>query len=262
MTSMDDAFVARGLIAWRADSKRPPRPAAIASARAAMLSAVAAQPRRRLAVLLGLRRRPQGTAVRLALVGVATGAALTIGAIGWNSPAGSPLHAVRLARERVELAVPGIDSVTLKVGFAEDRLADAESGRDPVESLAEATSLLAAVEGSLPADHTAAVWTRWNADEAELAVLEAEESPNPSRSSASTSPSSAGGGGLAPAGASHASPRPTGREGEPSENGGAGSEPPEPSERAPSTPGQSPEPSEREGPPLGVPSPTPSGVDH
>jgi hypothetical protein len=126
--------------------------------------------------------------------------AAVVGVLGWSAPAGSPLHDVRLARESVALHLPGADSSTLVLGFAEDRLADAQAGRNPQSSLVEAANLLATCRGSLPSDHGDALWQRWTRDQAELVDLQARLAPppgsatQPSPSPAPKSPSPAAAG--------------------------------------------------------------------
>jgi hypothetical protein len=94
-------------------------------------------------------------------------AAAVVVALGWSAPAGSPLHAVRLAREAVILDLPGSDRAGRELQFAEDRLADAAAGRDRSASLSEAATLLDSAARDMHG-RSGATWDRWSRDEAEL----------------------------------------------------------------------------------------------
>lgn len=182
MSTPDDPTFERALRAWIDDGHRQPQPRVVAQARAAMHRAVAAgvpQPRRS---LLGLRRRlgfvPQGPRLRTrrAVLAFSTGllgAAAAVGAVGWNAPAGSPLHSIRVAREDVTLKVAG--SAELRMAYAEARLHDASamSTGDSAASLAEARRLLDEARGELPSDHSSPLWSRWETDERQLSDDEA-----------------------------------------------------------------------------------------
>jgi len=159
------------LAAWRAESLRPPEPAARERAREAMHAARARSFRSRglpLAPHLRLRLRHP---VLAGLCGVVAGATL-LGVLGWNAPAGSPLFGVRVARQGVQLALPGADAATLHLEFAEVDLADARGGIDPSSSLADARAELAAALPELPADHGSPLWSRYDGD---LTVLATEQ---------------------------------------------------------------------------------------
>jgi hypothetical protein len=145
-------------------------------ARAAMLAAVASGRRGLLARALwfsaGFRLR--GLRVRLAGFVGAVAVAAAVAGVGWNAPAGSFLHGVRVARQSVQLAVPGADLAGLHLQFAEQSLADARDGINAAASLADARSELDAAREVLPANHSSPLWTRWGDDEA---VLGTEEEP-------------------------------------------------------------------------------------
>lgn len=156
MNGVDD-LLAPYVAAWRADSLSPLSPRARERARAAMLAAVAASDGRRyrgrgvaFRVRLGRRRGPQ----RLAGALVTLTAAVVLGLLGWNAPAGSPLHGVRVVRQSVQLAVPGADLPALHLQFAEQSLADARNALNSAASLADARAELDAAHGLLPADHS------------------------------------------------------------------------------------------------------------
>jgi len=140
-----------------------------------MLAAVASRRRgllgRALWFSAGFRLR--GLRVRIAGFVGAVAVAAAVAAMGWNAPAGSFLHGVRVARQSVQLAVPGADLAGLHLEFAEQSLADARDGIDPAASVADARSELDAARGVLPPDHSSPLWTRWGDDEAILGTEEA-----------------------------------------------------------------------------------------
>jgi hypothetical protein len=274
-----DPGLALDLARWRIDSRRDPRPEAAAAARAAMLAVVASPPRRwRLAALPGahLPRTHRRLALDGALGGALAVAGVTVG-VGWQAPVGSPLHTVRLARERLQLALPGTDGATLRLGFAEQRLADARAGHDPA-GLDEAAALLADDRADLPADHTAQPWVRWTRDETELDSLEARLRSG-SLSPGGSSPAEPEAGSDAPAGPVRGSAAPSHggmSSGAPSAPARGGTEPgetapagagPAPSASPPAaTAPSSPAPSRDDGPaprsspwPQGTPAPTLGG---
>ena len=75
-------------------------------------------------------------------------------ALGWDAPAGSPLHEVRIGREQVGLILAAGDARTaLRLSYAESRLRDAKAGIDPQGSLGEAAGLLDQARAALPAGH-------------------------------------------------------------------------------------------------------------
>jgi hypothetical protein len=157
--------------ALRQESSTPPRPAAMAMARAVMHQARVARPRTRVSALplfTGQLRRAFTTGRMMAAGGgLATGLA-AVSVLGWNAPAGTPLHVVRLAHEQIALAVPGVDRTGLELSYAESRLQDAVQGTSRAASLDEASRLLADAHGQLPADHGSAVWSRWQDDQKQL----------------------------------------------------------------------------------------------
>ena len=174
----------RALAEMAREANTPPEAATELGARKLMHAAVArqaattAQPasfREQAAGLLGRHVRFTGAVVTAA-------AAATMVVLGWSAPAGSPLHGVRLVRESVALHLPGADDATLVLGYAEERMSDAASGRDPQASLAEASQLLKSCRGYLPSDHSDPVWQRWTRDEVEVARLEAQLIPSPGSS--------------------------------------------------------------------------------
>lgn len=242
MSAPDDRGLARHLAAWRADSRSAPRPEAIAEARRAMLAAPPPASAAGWRSLLGLRPRRRG---RLVVATLAAGLAVLtpITVLGWDAPAGTPLHGVSVVKEHVALAVPGVDHVALTLQFAEQSLADARAGHDPRDSLAEAKSLLDGVAGELPADGGAAVRARWSRDEAELAAIEDDLAGSETAAPAEGS----GGRESTPA----ASGRPA--TAEPSDEAGPS--------RPPSSPGASTEPTPAGESAAALPTPAPSGSD-
>jgi hypothetical protein len=171
----DDELLAPYLAAWREDSLYPSLPHSRELARTAMLAAVASRRGgllgRALWFSAGFRLR--GLRVRMAGFAGAVAVAAAVAAVGWNAPAGSFLHGVRVARQSVQLAVPGADLAGLHLEFAEQSLADARDGIDPAASVADARSELDAARGVLPPDHSSPLWTRWGDDEAILGTEEA-----------------------------------------------------------------------------------------
>lgn len=161
----------------RDESAAVPRTAAMTAARAAMHDERTAVIRRPLTWFESLWADVRRTLTprRLALTGIPAAAALAaVVAVGWNAPAGSPLHVVRVAREQVALAVPGADRASLELSDAEARLRDARQGTNVSASLADASRLLDDARAHLPADHAAALWRRWRDDENELSSLSAQ----------------------------------------------------------------------------------------
>lgn len=176
MTPADDLGLTRHLAGWRADSLRSPRPEAMAAARRAMLAARGAEAPGGWRSALGLRpRRPRRLLVASAAASLAVLTPITV--LGWDAPAGTPLHGVWVVKEHVALAVPGVDHVALTLQFAEQSLADARAGHDPRDSAAEAASLLDSVAGDLTAGGGPALRARWIRDEAELTAIEDDLAP-------------------------------------------------------------------------------------
>lgn len=176
------------LDAWVEESRIAGRPAGMSAARAAMHAAAPAPGGRRRLVALApaVRRHPW----RLTGAGLAAAAAVAL-VVGWNAPAGSPLHQVRLGREDLALAFArGSSGVELRLQYAEDRLREAQAGAHPADSLAEAGSLIDGARGDLSADRTDPLWTRWVIDEADLqgqrTVLGSSPPPAPTATPAST----------------------------------------------------------------------------
>jgi len=154
------------LLSWREQSWQQPEPTATQAARAAMHRAVATVRPQGLAAQLRsvLSARRLTLAVGPALVA----AAAVVGVAGWNAPAGSALHDVRLAREHVQLLLAGSGADELRLSFAEDRLRDAASGVDRQGSLDEAAGLLGDARADLGSNPHSALWGRLNADLAAL----------------------------------------------------------------------------------------------
>jgi hypothetical protein len=231
-----------------------PRPAAMTAARAAMHGARIAPGSTRGGALpmFGDRLRRIVTPGRLIAAGggLVTGVA-TVALLGWNAPAGTPLHVVRLAHEQIALVVPGVDRTGLELSYAESRLHDAIQGTSTAASLDEASRLLADVHGRLPADRAAAVWSRWQDDQKQLDGLRDQHGGDGGPGGASSSGGGAAGDqheGSGPAGGSGASgsagPSPGG-----GDRGGHGSAP---------NPGVSPGGGGEHG--RGAPAPQPSGA--
>jgi hypothetical protein len=149
----------------RAESAAPARPDAVAAARRAMHMAAAERAGHRgMAPLLDRARRLLTPHRLMAGAAGATLGLAAVTALGWNAPAGAPLHAVEVAHEQIALALPGIDRVSLDLNYAEVRLAQAAGGDSPGDALDEAQRLLDDAHSHLPGDHGAAVWTRWQSD--------------------------------------------------------------------------------------------------
>jgi hypothetical protein len=187
-----DPGLATALRAWRQDSLAPVRPAAMASARGAMHQARVARLQRRRVAVLGSRFRAALTPGRLlaGAGGVAAGLA-AVAVLGWNAPAGSPFHVVRLAHEDIAMAVPGADRTGLDLAFAEARLREVRQGAAPAAALDEAARLLDDAHARLPADHASPLWERWQDDVHELDGL---RGPHPGEDGAPSAPAVAPGG--------------------------------------------------------------------
>ena len=211
---MDEERLLAALQAMRDGGLRPAEPVARQRARVAMHQAVEAAGERGAGALILGRLRAAVTLRRTATVlgAAAVAGVAAIGVAGWSAPAGSSLHDVRLVREHIALAVPGLDHASLELSFVEDRLADARAGRDVRQSLQEASSLLADCRRYLPAAAGSPLAVRWSADTQSLARLEA---------ALVTPGSTAGeGGGSGEEGSTPAQPGSTGGTG--AENGGSG----------------------------------------
>jgi hypothetical protein len=161
-----DPLPYNALAVLRAEASIRPRPSARRATLAAVHAAVAAAPAprrwRRTAVLAAVMRHP----LALATTAAAAAVVAVIG-LGWNAPPGSPLHDVRLARERVALALAH-DPTGLRLSYAEDRLRDAHSASNPAPYLSEANDLLKDVGSALPASTTDPLRVRWASDERQL----------------------------------------------------------------------------------------------
>jgi hypothetical protein len=155
----------------REQSGAPADHAAMEAARAAMHRAVAAQPQRRGLGLLAFHLRLALTPARLLAAGGGAVAGLAVVAtLGWNAPAGSALHAVRVAHEALVLALPGADRVGLDLDYAEARLHDAQHQSGSwSSSLDEAGRFLDDARRHLTS--TSPQWSRWQGDEKLLSEL-------------------------------------------------------------------------------------------
>jgi hypothetical protein len=189
-----DPRLAAAFAELRAASGELAGPDAVANARGAMYRAVAERHEPR-GLLLVMHRTRRGLALHRVFAGLA-GAAMALSAVtalGWNSPAGAPLHLVQLAHEQISLALPGTDRAAADLGYAEARLDQAARGESESEALSEAQRLLDDAHDYLPADHTSALWARWQADSGRLVALrtgfeheaqKAEQTPPPGGSTA------------------------------------------------------------------------------
>lgn len=179
-----------------AESAVLPSAAFPARARAAMHTAVESRAARGAAwaPLRGLAGR------RTAALGAALATASVLVA-GWSAPPGSSLHAVRLVREQLTLALPGGDRAGRELGFAEDRLREATRASDPAAALTEASSLLAAAAHDLHGG-AGAQWGRWSRDEARLLQAEATGRRGGGASGPAPTVGGSGGGGTSPGGGS------------------------------------------------------------
>lgn len=158
------------LDAWREDSRRDPAFLPREQARAAMLAAVASHgaARRRARPLsfppFSFRLRHGRPVLAGSLAALA--AAVVVGVLGWNAPAGSPLYGVRAAKQSIALALPGANLAALHLSYAEESLADARDGVNPAASLANASAELQAAHAVLPPEHSSSLWARYGEDEA------------------------------------------------------------------------------------------------
>lgn len=158
MTEGLDPRLVEVLRAWREESAAPSDSTGRSAARMAMREAVHEQApaptwstgawRDRLArAIAAMRAHPRLVAAALAPLAV-----VGLTALGWSSPADSPLHFVEVSRERAELALPGADRAGLELSFAESRLQDAALGKAPAASVREADSLLHDARRDLPSN--------------------------------------------------------------------------------------------------------------
>jgi hypothetical protein len=195
--SDSSAILARYLAAWRVESLQAPRTLAREQARAAMLASnTPGNPRRGRALSFLFTLRWRGRRQVLIASTALLGAAVAVGLFGWNAPAGSALYSVRVARQSVQLWLPGADLALLHLQFAEDNLDNARRGVNVSASLAAAGSELDAARHQLPpAAQAASLWERYDVDEATLVAqeqeLESEQRAEQARPSAGT-PASGG----------------------------------------------------------------------
>lgn len=157
-----DPGLQRAFEALRQESSPAPRPEAMAAARAAMHQARTVEMERRPLQRLARRLGTALTMHRLMAAGsaVAAGVAL-VALLGWNAPAGSPLHGVRVAHEQLALVLPGSDRAGLDLGYAESRLEQAQHDGSTA-ALDEAQRLLDDAHAHLSAGST--LWPRWQRD--------------------------------------------------------------------------------------------------
>ena len=186
MTGDERHSLPSGVAAWAAESRLTPREQPMADARAAMHAAAAAPPAaipgRSSRILPALRAAGRHHPLRLGTATLVAAASLLV-ALGWDAPAGSPLHEVRIGREQVGLILAAGDARTaLRLSYAESRLRDAKAGIDPQGSLGEAAGLLDQARAALPAGHDGELWQRWTGDEATLRALRAGSSDDGGRS--------------------------------------------------------------------------------
>ena len=186
MTGDERHSLPSGVAAWAAESRLTPREQPVADARAAMHAAAAAAPAaipgRSSRILPALRAAGRRHPLRLGTATLVAAASLLV-ALGWDAPAGSPLHEVRIGREQVGLILAAGDARTaLRLSYAESRLRDAKAGIDPQGSLGEAAGLLDQARAALPAGHDGELWQRWTGDEDTLRALRAGSSDDGGRS--------------------------------------------------------------------------------
>jgi hypothetical protein len=166
--------LAADFAALREESEVPARRESVALARAAMYRALTEEPER-LGLLVFVDRFRRVLSLHRVLAGAA-GATLALSAVtalGWNAPAGTPLHMVEVAHEQLSLAFPGTDRAAADLGYAEARLDQAARGTAESDALDEAQRLLDDARNYLPPDHTAAIWARWQTDSNRLVALRA-----------------------------------------------------------------------------------------
>lgn len=149
----------------------PPRPEAMEQARAAMHQARQRQAEPRGLALFTERLRLALTPRRLMASGGGVVAGLAVvAAVGWNAPAGTPLHGVRVAHESLAMALPGSDRVSLDLAYAESRMVDAQKQDGSwTSSLDEAGRFLDDARQHLQSGSP--LWPRWQDDEQALAEL-------------------------------------------------------------------------------------------
>jgi hypothetical protein len=98
----------------------------------------------------------------------AMAAGVIVVGLGWNAPAGSPLHGIRDARQGITLSLPGADLAALHLKFAEQDLRDASQGLDRTASLSDAGNELAKAKTLLAANQHSALWDELVGDEQRL----------------------------------------------------------------------------------------------
>jgi len=190
--------------AMREESAGAPDQGALVAARAAMHQARATLPRRSgLALLAERLRLALSPRLLMATGGTLVAGLAAVAVIGWNAPAGTPLHGIRVAHESLQLNFPGADRVALDLDYAESRMADAQrSSGSWTSSLDEAGRFLDDARRHL--DSGSSLWSRWENDESRLAGLRrhdgddngtAPSNPgeNESESESSTQPGGASG---------------------------------------------------------------------
>jgi hypothetical protein len=181
------------LEAWRQSSRREPRRHAPERAREAMIAALAS-------TATAPRTRSHHFRPRFRRAGLIAGAgvlaaSVVVAAAGWNAAPGSPLFAVRAARQGVMLKLPGSDDVALHLQFAEQSLGEAQDRVDPEQSLANARTELAAALSVLPSERTSPLWARYYSDEQRLLAEESQlEIDGESQSAGAAPPTSTGNG--------------------------------------------------------------------
>lgn len=170
-----DPRLAAAFAALRAESAEPAEPDSVAAARRAMHLAAAQRDGRSTAAVVRERLARTLTLHRLMAAGSGVAVALaTVTALGWNAPAGAPLHVVQVAHEQIALALPGIDRASLDLSYAEARLTQAATGQSEADALGEAQRLLDDAHAHLPSDHADSRWQRWQEDSNRLATLREE----------------------------------------------------------------------------------------
>lgn len=184
--------------ALRAESAEAPDRGAMETARRAMHHARAIQPERSgVAVFAALLRTALSPRLLVATGGTLVAALAAVAVIGWNAPAGTPLHGIRVAHESLQLAFPGADRVALDLDYAESRMQDAQqSSGSWSSSLDEAARYLDDARQHLQSGSP--LWPRWQDDESLLAALRHDDDhgttpPNPGGSETESRTTQSGG---------------------------------------------------------------------